>query len=558
MILDSRERIDHYTKLGAYPNVLVNRVLKDTFLNFPNKLALLDASNKAKFCDFPPDRYTYKELNDAIDKLATGFLDKGIGKDDIVVLQLPNITEHVIASFALWRIGAITAPVIMQFRSHELSYIIGLTKAKALITLSLFQGVNHVELAEKLKSEMADLEHVISVDEIRQMMISGRIDESALNKIKIDPNEIIQINWTSGTEANPKGCPKSHNHWMAMATPYGVESPQMTSEDVILCPFPLQYISGSIVFLTPVFMVGATCILHHPFDPLLFLQQIQDEKVTYSGGSPAMHLILLRHPEIGKYNLKSLRLMMTGSAPTPEYVVKTYLEKYSVEMINFWGQNEMTGLPTGPKEVSDPYLRALTFPHFGKKGIQWKTKGTEYIETRILNDADEELNNIGDVGELVFKSPFTLPCYFKNPEFDKKAFVDGFFRSGDYFKIEENNLLTFFGRKKDLIIRGGQNVSPEEIENIIQYHPKVLEVAIVGYPDPKMGEKACAYVALRKGESLTIEEIIDFMKQKDVAIFKLPERLEIVANLPRNPAGKVQKSKLREDIEQKMKKGDSK
>lgn len=439
----------------------------------------------------------------------------------------------------------------MQFRSHELSYIIGLTKAKALITMPLFQGFNHFELAMKLKSELENLKHVISLDEIHQMM-SGGVNENALNAIEIDPNELIQINWTSGTEANPKGCPKSHNHWMSMATIYGVESPQMTSDDVILCPFPLQYISGTIVFLMPALMVGASCILHHPFDPLLFLQQINDEKVTYSGGSPAMHLMLLKHPEIEKYNINSLRLMMTGSAPTPEYVIKSYLEKYGVEMINFWGQNEMTGLPTGPRDVPDPYLRALTFPHFGKKDARWNTKGSEFVETKILSDDDEELSSTGAVGELVYKSPFTLPCYFKNPEFDKRAFVNGFFRTGDYFKIEENNLLTFFGRKKDLIIRGGQNISPEEIENIIQYHPKVLEVAVVGYPDPKMGEKACAYVALRKGESLKIDEIIDFMKQKDVAVFKLPERLEIIESLPRNPAGKVQKSKLREDIKQKI------
>lgn len=552
MILDSRERIDHYTKIGAYKNVLVTNVLKDTARKYPDKLALVDANNKGEFARLSPDRYKYKELDDAIDRVATGLLEKGIAKDDIVVLQLPNITEHVIVSFALWRIGAIAAPVIMQFRSHELRYIIGLTQAKAVITLQSFHGFNHVELATKLKTELASLKHVISADEIHQMM-SGEINRVALNNIRTDPNDLTQINWTSGTEANPKGCPKSHNHWMAMGTLCG-ETAQMTSEDVILCPFPLQYISSTAVFLMPVFMVGATYILHHPFDPVLFLQQINDEKATYGGGSPAMHLMLLRHPDIDKYSLKSLRLMMTGSAPTPEYVVKTYLEKYHVEMINFWGQNELTGLPAGPKDVSDPYLRALTFPHYGKEGVRWNTKGAEYIETRILREGDDTiLNNVGDVGELVFRSPGVLPCYFKNPELDKKAFVDGFFRTGDLFKIEENNLLTFFGRKKDIIIRGGQNISPEEIENVLQYHPKVLEVAVVGYPDARLGEKACACVVLRKGESLTLDEIADFMRQKDMAIFKFPERLEIVENLSRNPAGKVQKSKLREDIKQKIK-----
>ncbi|MBN2569309.1 MAG: acyl--CoA ligase [Deltaproteobacteria bacterium] len=552
MILDSKERIDYYTKIGAYPNVTVNSVLKDTVHKYPDKLALADASNKEKFAELPPDRYTYRELDDAIDRLATGFLEMGIGKDDIVVLQLPNITEHVIISFALWRIGAITAPVIMQFRAHELNYIIGLSEAKAIITMPLFNGFDHVELAEKLKSEFPTLAYVISLDEIRNMMFSGKIDESALKEIEVDPNDLIQINWTSGTEANPKGCPKSHNHWMSMLNYCGVAAPQMTSEDVVLCPFPLQYISGTLCFLTPALLVGATCLLHHPFDPIVFLQQVNDEKVTYSGGSPAMHLILLNHPEVEKYSIKSLRCMMTGSAPTPEFVVKTYLEKYGVEMINFWGQNEMTGFPAGPKDVPDPYRRALTFPNFGKKGVKWNTEGSEYIETRILDDYERDLSNIGDVGELVFKSPSTLPCYFKNPEFDERAFVGGFFRTGDYFKIEENNLLTFYGRKKDIIIRGGQNVSPEELENIIQSHPKVLEVAVVGYPDPKMGEKACAYVAPRKGETISLEEIVDFMKQQGVAIFKLPERLEIVENLPRNAAGKVQKKILREDINLKI------
>jgi acyl-CoA synthetase (AMP-forming)/AMP-acid ligase II len=326
----------------------------------------------------------------------------------------------------------------------------------------------------------------------------------------------------------------------------------MSAKDVILCPFPLQYISSTAVFMFPAFQLGATYVLHHPFDLNVFLQQMQEEKATYAGGSPAMHLMLLNHPDIDKYDLGSLRLMMTGSAPTPDYIVKTYKEKYGVEMVNFWGQNELAGLPSGPIDVPDPYRRALTFPQFGKRGVKWNTRNSECIETMILDSSDKELNSVGDVGEIVYKSAFCLPCYFRNPEMDEKSRVGDFFRTGDYFRIEEDNLLTFYGRKKDIIIRGGQNVSPEEIENILQYHPKISEVAVVGYPDPRLGEKACAYVVPRPGEAISLDEIVSFMKEKDVAIFKLPERLEISEGLPRNPAGKVQKKILRDDIERKI------
>ena len=172
----------------------------------------------------------------------------------------------------------------------------------------------------------------------------------------------------------------------------------------------------------------------------------------------------------------------------------------------------------------------------------------------ILDASDKELNNVGDVGELVYKSPFSVPCYFRNPEMDEKSWVGDFFRTGDYFKIEEDNLLTFYGRKKDIIIRGGQNVSPEEIENILQYHPKISEVAVVGYPDPRMGEKACVYIVPKQGETITLEEVVNFIKEKDVAVFKLPERLGVIDHLPRNPAQKVQKGVLREDIKEKLRK----
>ena len=499
-----------------------------------------------------PERFTYKEFDKTIDTLASNFLEMGIKKDDIVIIQLPNIAEHVIAAFALWRIGAMSSHVIVQFRTHELSHILKLTEATAFITPINFHGFDHLDMAKRLQSEFPHLKHIISIPDLREMMFSGSIEEGRLNEIKNDANEIISITWTSGTEAEPKGCPRSHNSFIGMGKLCG-SAAQMTPDDVILCPFPLQYLSSTSVFTTPVFLVGGTYILHHPFDMETFFQQLQDEKVTYSGGSPAMHLMMLNNPNIDKYDLSSLRLMMTGSAPAPGYVVKTYKEKYGVEMINFWGQNEATGFPSGPLDVPDPYLRVLTFPQFGKKGVTWHTFGTEYIETKIIDpDTDEEVTEVGKIGELIYKCPFTIPCYFKNPVMTAKSWKGEFFRTGDFFRIEKDNLLTFYTRKKDIIIRGGQNISPEEIEDILQYHPKVLEVAVVGYPDPRLGEKTCACIVPKQGETITLEEVVNFVKEKDVAVFKLPQRLEVMDHLPRNPAQKVQKAVLRANIKEKL------
>jgi acyl-CoA synthetase (AMP-forming)/AMP-acid ligase II len=244
--------------------------------------------------------------------------------------------------------------------------------------------------------------------------------------------------------------------------------------------------------------------------------------------------------------------MISGSAPLPPFALQEYKRRWGIEIVNNWGRNEGTNLISGP--VTSSLEERMNFPQFGKKGEKWPCEAFfGGIETKIVDERGKELTEPGEVGELLYKAPSVIPCYFKQPEMTKAAFEpDDFFHTGDLFKIEENNFVSFFDRMKDIIIRGGFNISAQEVENAVLAHPKVKDAAAVAMPDEVMGEKTCIYVVPNTGEAVTLEEITSFMREQGIAVYKLPERLEIIDEIPRNPVGKILKTQLREDVKEKL------
>jgi non-ribosomal peptide synthetase component E (peptide arylation enzyme) len=222
--------------------------------------------------------------------------------------------------------------------------------------------------------------------------------------------------------------------------------------------------------------------------------------------------------------------------------MRGWKERFGIEVINVYGSNEGMGLISMEPDVEK---RASYFPT--------EMSGLMGFQVKVVDEQGNELTKPGEMGELAGKGPFLFPCYYKRPDLTEKAFTkDGFFRSGDLFIIEGGNKLRSAGRVKDLIIRGGQNISPEDIEDTLNAHPKVMESAAVGMPDPRLGEKVCVYIVPKEGEPPTLEELISYMKEKEVAVFKLPQRMEIMNELPRTPVGKIWKRVLREDIVKKL------
>jgi len=297
-------------------------------------------------------------------------------------------------------------------------------------------------------------------------------------------------------------------------------------------------------------------VFHHPFDLGVFLKQLIAEKIYYTLAPPALLDSLAKSPQWAAMDKGALKVIGSGSAPVSAWVVKTFQEEFGIGIVNFFASNEGVALYSSPSDFPSPEDRANYFPRFGGKGLNWKAKAVKGFRTRLVDPATEkEINETGIVGELRFAGPTVFSGYYKAPELTVAAFdSEGYFRSGDLFSIEgeKKDRYLFQGRYKDLIIRGGVNISPEEIENLVVAHPKVAEVAAIGYPDQRLGERICIAVVPKAGETVTLEEINTFLTGKDIAKYKYPEILEIMTALPRNALGKILKREIKKALQVRM------
>lgn len=549
MILASPETIKYYTDCGVYSSNTLMDFLKINKEKDPDKICVVDPPNRKKLNGFEPERITYKAFQNAVDAVGEALLELGVGKDDVVIVQLPNSWELAMLYFAVSKTGAIISPVPVLWREAEVGYIAGVTNATVFITLDEFNGFKHVAMGETLKEKHPGLTHVLNLHKIRDMMtgqVTGKLDQ-----VVVDPNDIFTICWTSGTEANPKGCPLSHNNWSGMAAVQ--DAAGMQPGDVMLTAGPLVNMASVGTVFIPWTVLGGTLVLHHPFDPAGFMQQIMQEKPNYTLLVPALANMIAKHPQVDNFDLTSFRTITLGSAPPSLWTMQEFKTRWDIDIGNIWGQNEGTGFISGIEDVPDMATRATSFPHYGKPGVTWKSKASHYVQVKIIDPTDKELTEPGDVGELVYKGPGLIAGYFNNPEVTKRSFTkDGFFRTGDLFQIKENNYISFYERAKDIIIRGGYNISSQEIENYILGHPKVQDAAVVGMADEKLGERMCAYITPAPDETVNLQDIVTYLEEKGVAKYKHPERLEIITAVPRNPVGKVLKKELRRDIQAKI------
>ncbi len=565
MILTPAEQIREYTEKGWWgKETLADLFLKNAAAT-PDRVAVADPPNRGEFSFGDPLRFTYAELRQKADQLAGCLLEAGIVKDDIVMVQLPNIAELVVAYLAAARLGVIVSPLAVQYRTHELRQTMNLTQPKAFITTINFGGFNYVEMVRGIQSEFPSLKVLVGLgDNLPPGVISlraamntprdSRVLEDYIAKTHFDANDVFTICWTSGTEADPKGVPRSHNHWIWIAWA-SVDGAEFELGYHILNPFPLVNMAAIGGMLFPWVLTGGKLVLHHPLSLPVFLGQIATEKIHYTVVPPALLNMLLMQPAIlEKADLSSLKNIGSGSAPLSPWMVTQYQEKYGKYVVNIFGSNEGASFTSGPKELPDPAERAQYFPRFGVPEYKWHSRVAAQMRTKLVDpETKKVIAEPNCPGEMAIKGPGIFPGYYKRPDLTAHAFdADGYFYTGDLFEIAGKggvlNLYRFVGRVKDIIIRGGQNISSEEIEALVQGHPKVAEVAVVGYPDERLGEKVCAVVVPKKDQTLTFDELIEFLKAKDIAIYKMPERLVVLDALPRNPVGKLLKRTLREQL----------
>ena len=551
VVLVSKERSEKYSREGWWDDrTLIGRFLESASRN-PNRTAIVDPPNKEDLVGIKPERINYRELNERIDRLSSFFLRKGLTKDKVVVIQLPNITELLMTYLAVWRFGGIISPVPMQWRSHELKSVVETTKASAFVSTK-FKNFDHLDMVKNLDLGNSKSPYLFSLEEIREAMTNEPVSpnlDGVTNKIQ--GNDVAVIEWTSGTEKEPKACPMSHNNWGFLRFFYRKEFKGGILSDgaVIMNPAPLVNMTGIGVGVVPWLMVSGTFVLHHPFDPVLYLKQLVGEKVNFTLAPPAVAVAMLKHPDVDKFDLRATEFFVQGSAPPPPWTFLEFKKRWGIESINVWGQNEGTGLFSTKDSVQDLSDRARSFPWPGP-GKMEDIPFFKATETKIVDpDTGKETTKIGSVGELCFRSPFTIPEYYNQPNLTSHVFdKDGFFHTGDLFTIVSNDRISFFDRLKDIIIRGGFNISSAEIEDIAKRDPRIADAAAVPMPDEVLGEKVCLFVVPKPGEKLGLDEIKGIMKANDVAIYKWPERVEEVASIPRNPVGKAQKDELRKKL----------
>ncbi len=552
MITSPQHTIDTYQASGLWEGRVLHQLLDEHSANVPQQMAVADAPNRQDLVGSEPLRLSYESLQHASYNLALALVERGIGEDDTVIVQLPNIVELVVCYLALSRIGAIISPVPVQYGDYELKHFAESLNASALISIAQFKG-------EPLGSERgANLPTNLSVLLFgKDLHLETRADEGAaaklcaLEAVSSDANRITTVCWTSGTTGMPKGVPRSHNMWVTVGRNC-IEAGDYQSGDVLLNAFPMVNMASISAFLYAWLLKRCSLVLHHPFDPGVFLQQMQDEKVNFTIIPPAVLNQLAKNEAMWQqFDFSALRSIGSGSAPLAPWMMEKFERDYGKCIVNYYGSNEGINLLSKPKDVADPAVRAFMFPRFGSAGLEWPSSASKTIWTKVLNpDTGEEITASGVAGELAVKGPTVFDGYWQTDNSD--VFTDdGYFLTGDLVEIcgDQQQFYRIAGRCKDIINRGGMKLSPSEIDVLLEGLPGAQEAAVCAYPDSILGERICACVVPNAAEAPpSLQDVVAFLQAKGVAKIKLPERLELLETLPRNALGKVQRFALQEQI----------
>lgn len=500
------------------------------------ELALVDAPNRQTFFGGEPLRLRWHEVNQSIDVVGAALQGAGVNANDSVAIQLPNIVELPVAILACIRIGAIATPFPVQHREHELRHGLQVSGARHLISAARPDRPDVLQTSSGVLSEFGASLLTFGDENPEGGVALTLVGDSKPSPYNSSPEDVATICWTSGTTGMPKGVPRNHNMWMATSG-FQVEELELGPEDRILCPFPVVNMAGIGGMLFPWIFTGSTLVLHNPIDLGVFLGQIGAERITYTVAPPPLLNMLLRNEAMLEgVDMSHLRRISSGSAPLDPWMVEGWQDR-GIEITNVFGSNEGASMLSTAASVPEPALRARYFPLPQREGI----------EVRLVDSqTNSEITEPGIQGELRFRGVTIFSGYLDSDgsEFDD----DGFYRTGDIFEIVDGpgpTLLRFVDRAKDIVIRGGMNISAAEVEALLSSHEGVGECAVVAFPDEDLGEKVGVFVMPAPDAEPTLAELVEHLRSQKIASYKLPERLELIEALPRNPVGKIVKGELR-------------
>ena len=526
------EFAERYRALGYWEDRTLGQWFDDTCARFPERVALVAQA----------ERITYRQLAERVDRLALHLLDLGLRPLDRFVMQLPNIPEFVSLYFALQKAGVIPIMALAPHRYTEIEQFVRLSEAVGYAIPEHLGDFSFTELARRVQQEHPCLRRVFVVGQADQpgwvsltklVQTESGLPRKRLDEIEIDPTLPALFQLSGGTTGVPKLIPRTHNDYLYNSKAAAAIN-DIHPDDALLVVLPLSHnFPLASPGLQGFMMRGARTVLCTSTRPFDLFKHIAQERITHLELVPALLIRMLSDPALNDFDLSSLRVINTGGQK-----LQAEVKRRAEGMIPSCKVQEVFGMAEGLLcyvRLDDP------------DEVRYETAGrpvSPWDEIRLVDEQGNEVPD-GDIGELLVRGPYTLRGYYRVPEYNARTFTsDGFYKTGDLMRRHSSGNYIVEGRKKDLINRGGEKISAEEVENLILAHPAVLNVACVPMPDPQLGERMCAFVMLRPGIALTLQELTSFLLGKEIARFKLPERLEVLEELPLSRVGKVMKQAL--------------
>lgn len=528
----NEQRRAAYRQQGLWGDASLADYWQQTARAMPDKIAVVDNHGAT---------YTYSALDHAASCLANWMLAKGIESGDRIAFQLPGWCEFTVIYLACLKIGAVSVPLLPSWREVELVWVLNKCQAKMFFAPTLFKQTRPVDLILPLQNQLPQLQQIVGVDKLAPATSSLSLSQILADNtplttaITVHGDELAAVLFTSGTEGLPKGVMLTHNNILASERAYCARL-NLTWQDVFMMPAPLGHATGFLHGVTAPFLIGARSVLLDIFTPDACLALLEQQRCTCMLGATPFVYDLLNLLEKQPADLSALRFFLCGGTTIPKKVARECQQR-GIKLLSVYGSTESS--PHAVVNLDDPLSRFMHTDGYAAAGV----------EIKVVDNARKTLPP-GCEGEEASRGPNVFMGYFDEPELTARALdEEGWYYSGDLCRMDEAGYIKITGRKKDIIVRGGENISSREVEDILLQHPKIHDACVVAMPDERLGERSCAYVVLKAPHhSLSLEDVVAFFSRKRVAKYKYPEHIVVIEKLPRTASGKIQKFLLRKDI----------
>jgi acyl-CoA synthetase (AMP-forming)/AMP-acid ligase II len=532
-----------WVSAGNWADRTLHGVFDDLVASRPDDVALITKDR----------RLSFREFKQASDALAAGLLGAGVGPEDLVSVQLPNWLEFCFLQIALSRIGAVIQPSHLVYRERETRSLLRFCETDVAVVPESFRDYAYADVMRGIREDLPRLRLLVVARgsakgdgecALDDLIEEGREHLERLEQVQVDPDDVFYLNFTSGTEGNPKGFLHTHNTLISTFKLASEAMAKMTPDMVNLACSPMTHSYGHFTTYQCA-LGGIPMVLVDRYQPLDVLELIEREKVTSLSGTPAHMIGVLKHPEFERFDTSSIKSAGVGGARSSPDLIDDLERVWGVKSANTYGMGEtILHTRTLPFDPPDKIRDTVGRPMFGS-------------ELKIVSPTDRTLEMpTGEVGEIVFRGPTLFVGYHKQPELTSETRDDeGWFYTGDMGFADEDGYLHFTGRAKEVINRGGSKIYPKEIEDLVSGHPKIQDVAVVGMPDERLGERICAYVVTEGGSEVSVEELREYLEEQKVMKYNFPEHILRLDELPMTPTGKVRKAALQQDAAERAKKG---